>query len=335
MHAVPSPVGCDSVVVRVLCMLMVLAATVCVASIFNGTSTTVVARITESACARWTPAGTMTQIYEPVVPDFSSRKEPILPDVAQHVLSLERQGKGRKLIAMSLYGADARYTQNAIYNAMRARDDWPGWTLRVYYGKNSVPKQVVELIAALGAETVAATDLRPDTSTFWRFFALEDRTVTRVIFRDADALLSVRDRAAVQEWMATEWPVHIMHDHQDHQATVLAGMWGVVTGYVNPVILKKFRTPANQSVAAETAQYGADQAWLHNELWPLVRNATINHASFHCKRFGEAEWRPFPTLMSDNKSFVGQVYSAKSMYRGDHTAALCPEKCRQAGAARC
>lgn len=270
-----------------------------------------------------------------VVPDVTLRTELIMPDVARRVVDLERQGHGRKIISMSLYGAEPRYTLNAVYNAMVAQRDWPDWTLRVYYGQN-VPPAVVELISAFGAETVAAVGYKADVSTVWRFFALEDRTATRVIMRDADARLSRRDRLAVEEWMATDWPVHIMHDHQLHEATVLAGMWGAVAGYVHPRLFDQWRRPsAAVGSGQETAAYGADQDWLRSTLWPLVRNATLNHASWHCGKFGEAEWRPFPVLRNNSLDFVGQVHSVKSLYNGDIQVEVCPVKCRQPDTSDC
>ena len=38
----------------------------------------------------------------------------------------------KKVIAMSLYGADKRYTANAIRNLQFAKDYFPDWTLRFY-----------------------------------------------------------------------------------------------------------------------------------------------------------------------------------------------------------
>jgi hypothetical protein len=37
---------------------------------------------------------------------------------------------------------------------------------------------------------VSAKNFRPDVSMMWRFFAIEDRSATRVIIRDADARLT-------------------------------------------------------------------------------------------------------------------------------------------------
>lgn len=266
--------------------------------------------------------------HQQVVPDVTLRSELVMPDVARVVRDLERQGRGRKIIAMSLYGADPRYTVNAIYNAMVAQRDWPGWTLRIYYGE-SVPKPMLDLLVVFGAEIVSSSNFRSDASMFWRFFAFEDRTATRVIIRDADARLTQRDRLAVEDWMASDWPVHTLHDHQWHAVPILGGMWGAVAGFLHPKLFDAWRRqPATAAATGDTAVYDADQNWLATRVWPLVKNATLQHASWQCGKFGAAEWRPFPFPRNSSLDYVGQVYSIKSMYKGDFQTDVCPVQCR-------
>jgi hypothetical protein len=80
-----------------------------------------------------------------IVPDVQNHTADVLPEVAKAVMQLEKQGQGKKVIAMSLYGSDTRYTQGAVENAMLAKRDWPGWTYRVYYGAG-VPADVLQAI---------------------------------------------------------------------------------------------------------------------------------------------------------------------------------------------
>jgi hypothetical protein len=49
--------------------------------------------------------------WEEVVPGLSQHTEDALPDVAAKVVELEKQGKGRKIIAYSLFGNNPKYTQ--------------------------------------------------------------------------------------------------------------------------------------------------------------------------------------------------------------------------------
>lgn len=260
-----------------------------------------------------------------VVPDLSGRKESILLDVAKQVLAHERTGRGRKVIAMSLYGNNTRYTQGAILNAVLARRDWPDWTLRFYYG-DGVPEHDLRILKTLGSELVKI-DLVQNSrvSMYWRFFALEDRTATRIISRDADAQLSLRDRAAVREWIASGHLFHTLHDHYGHGTPILGGMWGAVNGFLNPQLMQDWRQSKDQS----SGVWGNDQDWLAKVVWPLVKNNTLDHASFFCKKYGASEWRGFPSQRLHGYDFVGNAYTPQDNFLGICLRATCPAECRR------
>jgi hypothetical protein len=260
-----------------------------------------------------------------IVPNVSGRTEVILPDVAKQVLDQEKAGKGRKLIAMSLFGDDPRYVQGALLNAVLAQRDWPEWTLRFYYG-DGVPENALGVLRNLGAETVKMNLVQnARVSMYWRFFALEDRTATRIISRDADAQLSQRDRAAVNEWIDSGRFFHTMHDHPSQGVPVAGGMWGAVNGFINPQIMHAWRQSKDQS----SAVWGNDQQWLRHVVWPMVKNHTLDHSSFWCHKFGAKEWRGFPSRRLHLYDFVGNVYQPKQGFVGFPVKAVCPLNCRR------
>lgn len=265
--------------------------------------------------------------YEPVVPDVSGHVANVLPDVAQQVLALERQGLGRKIIAMSLFGNDPRYVQGALMNALLAQREWSGWTLRIYYGEG-VPESVIAKLHAFDVELVRMHQLQsPRLCMYWRFYALEDRTATRIIVRDADAVLSSRDRAAVKEWEESQWPFHTMHDHLRHELPIMGGMWGAVNGLLHPRIIEEWRQSGDQST--HTQKWHNDQTWLEDVVWPLVKNYTLDHASYSCGKRQSAEWRGFPTQRLHKYDFVGNVYSPLNNFVGRAVKTECPAACRR------
>lgn len=273
-----------------------------------------------------TPAQTVDCIgCDLVVPDVANLTENALPEIAKQVLLLEKQGKGKKIIAMSLYGDNPRYTYGAVLNALIAKRDWQGWTLRFYLGEG-VPEAIIETITSLGAETVRV-DLAQGSrvSMYWRFFALEDRTATRMISRDADAQLSLRDRSAVNEWVESGRFFHTLHDHDQHGVPVLGGMWGAVNGFLHPRIMQQWRQSKDQS----SAVWSNDQGWLASVVWPLAKQHTLDHASFLCNQFGAAEWRGFPTQRLHQYDFVGNAYRPEDSFVGTTVPLPCPVACRR------
>lgn len=278
---------------------------------------------------------------ELVVPDLQHLAESTSPDTANKVLQLERQGKGRKVISMSLFGDDGRYTQGVIENAVLARRDWRGWTLRVYYGAG-VPSDVLNIVTALGVELVSMADLNITqsraSSTVWRFLALTDRTATRIISRDADARLTNRDKAAVDEWVESGKYFHVMRDHVNHKKwPVLAGMFGAVNGLLHPRLVqawfgKNETSEVANAPGAARAKWWSDQVWLRDSVWPLVKVHTLSHASFGCGDWGEAQFTGYPTQRQDDYDVVGATYRPRELGRwmaGRGGNDTCPQKCRR------
>jgi hypothetical protein len=274
--------------------------------------------------------------YEQVVPDMQKQTGVIFPDVAQQVVQHELAGKGRKIIAVSLFGNSSKYTKGALENAVLARRDWPGWVYRVYYG-SGVPADVLSLIELLGAELVDVSDRDMAqgrvSSTMWRFVALLDRTATRTIFRDADARLTRRDKAAVGEWVQSKHPFHTMHDHPAHKWPVLAGMFGVVNGLLHPHMIQELIAPNKLAGEAPRLKWFADQQWLKDKVWPHVKQHTMAHAAWHCHRYGAATVRGFPTERQSATDFVGNRYEEENDWQGETVTKsgnfTCPTECRR------
>jgi len=43
-----------------------------------------------------------------------------------------------------------------------------------------------------------------------------DSTVDRYIIHDVDSRLNSRDRIAIEEWITSKYPIHIVRDHVNH-----------------------------------------------------------------------------------------------------------------------
>lgn len=264
--------------------------------------------------------------WDIVVPELpAGSNNTTFPDIAARVLELERQGKGHKLISMSLYGADARYTMGALENALLAKRMWNGWTLRMYVG-DGVPADVLMALKALGVDIVhVMSNQKGIAGMYWRFFAVEDRTATRVIIRDCDARLTRRDYTATQEWVKSGRFFHALHDHKNHRQIIMGGMWGAVGGFINPAVFKPWRK--QDGTESPTYMKGSDQVWLAKNIWPHVRLYSLVHASWRCTFFKAAEWRPFPTQREGPSDFVGNVYRPPH-FAGFSIHSECEVECR-------
>ncbi len=197
-------------------------------------------------------------------PDPRRRDVPIFDDTRPQ----------RNVIAYSLWGQDARYLEGALTNARLAPHLYPGWRCR-FYVDGSVPDRVVGALLANGADIVRMPDQsRQYEGLFWRFRAAFDADLDRFLVRDADSVIDVRERLAVDAWLDSGAHFHVMRDHVKHTDLILGGLWGGVAGAL-PDLSARFADYLD--AANKTAN--CDQLFLRQAVWPNVRESVLVHDS--------------------------------------------------------
>jgi hypothetical protein len=202
-----------------------------------------------------------------------------------------------RLLSFSLYGSDPIYCLGAVRNAELAPEIYPGWRIR-FAVDASVPADVLERLRALGAEIVTIhKSLGPEYGKFWRFLVAADPTIERFACRDADSRLNVREKAAVDEWIASGLPFHVMRDSAHHDRCMLGGMWGGVGGLVPDIA-------GLVDGWGHYERWGDSDRFLSQVVWPGIRGRTLCHDSFG--HFGDG--RPFPPHQPlEGTCYVGEI----------------------------
>lgn len=180
----------------------------------------------------------------------------------------------RNIIAFSLWGSDQQYTQGAAINARIAPYLYPEWTCR-FYCDRSVPQGVIHELERSGAQVVLCESRGPGHGLFWRFYAANDPTIDRFICRDCDSRLNMQERVAVDEWLASDQPFHIMRDAVFHTELILAGMWGGVSG-----LLPDMKHLTDDFFRAGRHRW-MDQDFLRAVVWPLIKDHALCHDSYY------------------------------------------------------
>lgn len=192
------------------------------------------------------------------------------------------------IIAYSLFGGLPRYCETSIVNIDLAKDIYPEWTCR-FYVDDSVPQGIQQRLKDKGAQVIHVTPEQQKLSgLFWRFLVMDDPNVNCFLVRDADSLVSYRERAAVDDWLASGKWFHCMHDFYSHTELILAGMWGGFSGVFGNL-------QAMIEAYIETGNYlnkrVIDQHFLRNCIWPTLSQSVMVHDS---QQF-EASASPFPS----------------------------------------
>lgn len=203
----------------------------------------------------------------------------------------------KKIVSMSVYGTKPMYVRGAIANARLIPQVFPGWTMRVYCCLSDCSS--VEELKGLGCEIVAMPRSRIHSGMFWRFLAAWDPEAERVIIRDSDSRLNIRDWATVQAWEESGKDAHCIMDHPHHsQMPMSGGMWGIKARVLPPVLLEDLQRRCRRPQPRVE-----DMRWLRDRVHPLIQGSLLRHSSVSTK------WPsvPFPDH-SPYEGFVGQQY---------------------------
>ena len=180
----------------------------------------------------------------------------------------------RRIICYSLWGDNPQYWQGMLRNLELTPKIYPGWDV-VIYAHHDVPE--LDKMEAAGAELRMMPYYRGHSGSFWRFLAADKMKIgDLVIFRDADSDLNIREKAAVDAWLAGTKPLHIMRDHPLHAPTpMLAGMWGMWGA------AWAFLGSIGEKIArySDVSSFGQDQRFLSTEIWPVMKRSACVHTS--------------------------------------------------------
>lgn len=205
----------------------------------------------------------------------------------------------KNVLSYSLYGDEKRYTDNVIPNAELVSKIYPGWIIRIYHD-NSVPKLLLERLK--NYEHVELHNM--ETSGFenkmiWRFLVASDPSVDRYVIRDIDSRVCLREKAAVDEWIASGKRFHVMRDHPAHSNhPISGGMWGGTHDAVPNMDKLIEHYLFNDG-------YLQDMLFLGSVIWPIASKSLLQHDAFSCQRWGGG--LPFPTKRV-NWEVVGEVF---------------------------
>jgi hypothetical protein len=208
----------------------------------------------------------------------------------------------KNIISFSLYGINDLYWKGALLNIELAKTIYPNYICR-FYIDNQSPSRLINTIVGDNVEIILMNNRGGIDGMFWRFLGACDRDVDIFLCRDTDSRLGLREKLAVEEWLASDKDFHIMRDHPQHKTAMLGGMWGCR----NQILCN--RNLENKILSWEKFdKKGSDQRFLSNQIYyPIVKKNAIEHSSYDIK-YNNIIY-PFPTMMENNE-FVGQVYNA-------------------------
>lgn len=199
----------------------------------------------------------------------------------------------KKVISFSIWGSDSSYWEGAFKNIDLAHKLYPGWIVRFYHDSTMPMADRQRFLRRLGVELIPKQYYRdPWFGLYWRFCPMyDDQTIERFVVRDTDARISPREVDAVNEWIESGKPFHIMRDNTAHNIPILGGMWGAIPGCIPKFADNIRRWMHNVKGDPKNTRgqfHGTDQDFLGQYAWPHIKN---NHIAHGIKYLGNE--RPF------------------------------------------
>ena len=193
---------------------------------------------------------------------------------------------------------------------------YPGFECWFYIHRQTVPQTVVAELATFPHVKIILKDgdLSSSRAMTWRFEAIDDPDVEIMMSRDTDSRFSLREKLAVDAWLASGTLFHIMRDHPAHGTCILGGMFGTRKIPAIPSWKKLIDT------IYQTSQRDYDQTFLAKYVYPHIRGSAVIHASF-CKYPGEKSI-PFPIPYDSEYHFVGEYVNPDGSSPPEHSQAI-------------
>ena len=205
----------------------------------------------------------------------------------------------KNIIAYSLWGDNPLYLEGAFRNVDLVEEHFPGWSIRIYHDHTVPAESLKPLSEHPLVETVSVESMNIKYGMFWRYCIADDKTVDRFIVRDLDDRLNKHDKAAVDEWMKTDYPYHIMRCVPVHNFFVMGGLWGA----------KPKELPFNMGESIRHFELSADEHDKYRDQRFLGAYMYLPYARGNCLvhgldfNFNSGEVREFP-----GSHLLGGVY---------------------------
>jgi hypothetical protein len=216
----------------------------------------------------------------------------------------------KKVISFSLWGDNPDYNIGAIKNADYAKIFYKDFECWFYIHEETVPQQTIDKLNSFDNTKIILKngDLNTIKPMMWRFEAIDEPDVEIMMPRDCHTRFIFREKHAVEEWLNSNKLFHIMRDHPYHNTKILGGMFGT----------KKIPEISSwKNIMNNVTQYSSDydQTFLRDSIYPLVKNNSTIHASFHKM---EDNATNFPINYDDEFKFVGEYVNYNESRSQEH-----------------
>jgi len=201
-----------------------------------------------------------------------------------------------KVFSFCLYGPPnpRYYPIPMIQNIELIQKHFPGWKVYLYVSPD-VDSEFLKTTEQYPNVVLKPTGKLGTINRLERLFAIDEPEVETMFVRDADSRVHWKDRWAINDFLSKpQFIGHVIRDHKEHGASILAGLWGIhKIPEVN--IRDLFQSFLNNPIDLGFGKDGVDQSFLGLYLYNRIKSRLLVHYSNNMALNGEHVVQfPFP-----------------------------------------
>lgn len=193
-----------------------------------------------------------------------------------------------KVFSFCLYGPPnpKYYPLSMLQNIWLIGTHYPDWKVYLYVSPD-VDAEFLEQVATYSNVVLKHTGKMGGINRLERLFAIDEPDVETMFVRDADSHVHWKDRWAINDFLSKpQFVVHVIRDHREHSAMMLAGMWGMHKG-AGVSIKGLFDLYLKDPIDLGYGKDGMDQSFLGSYVYPYIWPGALVHYSNGRVRTGE------------------------------------------------
>ena len=229
-----------------------------------------------------------------------------------------------KVFSFCLYGPPnpRYYPLPMTQNIQLIGSNYPDWKVYLYVSPD-VDSEFLKTVEQYPNVVLKHTGKMGGINRLERLFAIDEPEVETMFVRDADSRVHWKDRWAINDFLSKpQFVAHVIRDHQEHNARILAGLWGMHKSAglgVRDLFEMFLKNPVDLGYGND----GVDQSFLGSYIYPFLKSRLLVHYSNNRVLKGEyvVEF-PFPYNEEfhcgkvDGSSFRDEVVNNKIVRSG-------------------
>lgn len=214
------------------------------------------------------------------------------------------------VFSFCIYGTNPKYLYGLLKNLEQIRAHYPEFQTWIAVG-NDVPEEYIAKYKAFPNVTLTHYPFTGGRLMTYRFFPIDDPTITCMIVRDADSRFGDRDHECIRRFLSSDYCVFTIRDHYYHRCPIMGGQWGIKrTPECSDFQLQTAYTQIKDSLTQGCGEdaYDTDQYFTRHYIYPKYGAKMIAFCSVNYEFSGLETNVDITTPRKDDADFCGNVY---------------------------